>query len=162
MTGWVTARKTLGWSNSQPPRSSMPATRSAIDTAVCVRDLPTALLAAETARSLGLDPVLISEPEAGVYAGGLWWRALTDQVVETCPSASVVAILDCGDQVGAALGAIRAGCKDLTVAAPPPALIGFAAARGVILHPKPLRILTLGATDPRTRSVITRFLTHHP
>ncbi|MEO1224919.1 MAG: hypothetical protein AAFX92_11875 [Pseudomonadota bacterium] len=136
----------------------MSATRIPFDTAVCVRDLPTALLAVETAQSLGVDPVLISEPEAGVYAGGLWWRALTDQIVDACPSAAVVAILDCGDQVGAALGAIRTGCGDLTVAAAPASLVGFAAARGVTLHPKPIRILTLGQIDKRTRSVIERFL----
>ena len=136
----------------------MSAAHPPFEMAVCVRDLPMALLAAETAQSLGLDPVVISEPEAGVYAGGLWWRALTDQVEDACPAASVTAILDCGDQVGAALGAIRAGCCDLTVAAAPSALVGFAAVRGVILHPKPLRILTLGRIDRRTRSVIERFL----
>ena len=140
----------------------MSAARSPFDTAVCVRDLPTALLAAETAQSLGIDPVLISEPEAGIYAGGLWWRALTDQVVDACPSVAVTAILDCGDQVGAALGAIRAGCRDLTVAAAPPALVGFAIAQGVALHPKPSSILTLGHVDRRTRTVIEHFLTGRP
>lgn len=137
----------------------MSAARFPFDTAVCVRDLPTALLAAETAQSVGVDTVLISEPEAGIYAGGLWWRALTDQVVDACPSAAVVAILDCGDQVGAALGAIRAGCRDLTVAAAPPALVGFAIAQGVSLHPKPSSILTMGRIDRRTRAVVEQFLT---
>ena len=140
----------------------MPSVHPSSDTAVCVQDLPTALLAAETAQSLGLDPVLISAPEAGIHAGGLWWRALTDRVVEACRAGSVIAMLDCGDQVGAALGAIRAGCRDLTIAAPPPALVGFAAAQGVILHPKPLRILTLGRIDRRTRSVVARFLSDQP
>jgi len=140
----------------------MSAARSPFNKAVCVRDLPTALLGAKTAQSLGVDPVLISEPGAGIYAGGLWWRALTDLVVDACPSAAVIAILDCGDQVGAALGAIRAGCCDLTVAAPPPALVEFAIAQGVALHPKPSSILTLGRVDRRTRTVIENFLTDRP
>ncbi len=140
----------------------MSAARSPFDTAVCVRDLPTALLAAETAQSLGIDPVLISEPDAGIYAGGLWWRALTDHVVDACPSVAVTAILDCGDQIGAALGAIRAGCRDLTVAAAPPALVEFAVAQGVSLHPKPSSILTLGQIDRRTRTVVEHFLTDRP
>lgn len=126
--------------------------------AICIADLATALLAADVAGRLDGSVVLISEADAGVYAGGGWWRSLTDQVTAAHPDLDITAILDCGDHVGAALSAIRAGCRDLIVADPPVALIGFAAANDVTLHDLPSSILKLGRLDARTGAVIQRFL----
>ena len=137
----------------------MPAdNRHAPDNAVRVTDLSAALLAAEVAQSVNRPLILVSEPEAGIYAGGGWWRALTDHVARAHPGLSVTAILDCGAHVGAALGAIRAGCSDLTLTQPSRAMIGFATAWNVTLHERPARVLTLGPLDARTGSVIQRFL----
>jgi delta 1-pyrroline-5-carboxylate dehydrogenase len=52
--------------------------------------------------------ILLSAPEAGIYAGPGWFRGLVQAAGEAMPDARFSAILDCGDQAGAALAAIRA------------------------------------------------------
>jgi len=52
--------------------------------------------------------VLVSAPEAGGYAGPGWFGALVAAAREAVPDARCSALLDCGDNVGAALAAIRA------------------------------------------------------
>jgi hypothetical protein len=51
---------------------------------------------------------LLSPPDAGGYVGPGWFRALVEAAHEAVPDARISAILDCGDQAGAALAAIRA------------------------------------------------------
>ena len=137
----------------------MPADPAINDTrAICITDVTMALLAAETAQRMGTSLVLVSEIDAGIHNGGGWWRALTDRVQTTFPNLRITAILDCGDQRGAALGAIRAGCRDLIVHEAPPALVAFAKVRNVRLHVPPSQILSLGRIDGRTVKVIERFL----
>jgi acyl-CoA reductase-like NAD-dependent aldehyde dehydrogenase len=53
--------------------------------------------------------VLLSAPDAGIYAGLGWFKALMDAAREALPAARFSAILDCGDDAGAAQGALRAG-----------------------------------------------------
>jgi acyl-CoA reductase-like NAD-dependent aldehyde dehydrogenase len=52
--------------------------------------------------------ILSSAREAGVYVGPGWFQALVEAAREAVPDAHFSAILDCGDQAGAALAAIRA------------------------------------------------------
>jgi hypothetical protein len=63
--------------------------------------------AAEAARSV----VFLSAPDAGIYAGPGWFKALIDGARGAVPAALSSAILDCGDDAGAAQGAIRAGIE---------------------------------------------------
>jgi hypothetical protein len=51
--------------------------------------------------------VLASAPAAGVYAGPGWWRELVAAAHEAVPAARFSAVLDCGEEAGAALAAIR-------------------------------------------------------
>lgn len=51
--------------------------------------------------------VLMSAPDAGIYAGPLWWTALVAAARAAVPDARASALLDCGDRPGAALAAIR-------------------------------------------------------
>jgi hypothetical protein len=51
--------------------------------------------------------VLSSAPGAGGYVGPGWFASLITAAREAAPEASFTALLDCGDNVGAALGAIR-------------------------------------------------------
>lgn len=53
--------------------------------------------------------ILVSAPDAGIYAGPGWFKALIDTARTAAPNATFKAILDCGDDAGAAQGAIRAG-----------------------------------------------------
>lgn len=51
--------------------------------------------------------VLASAPDAGGYAGPGWFGALVAAAREAVPDARFSVLLDCGDNVGAALAAIR-------------------------------------------------------
>ena len=52
--------------------------------------------------------MLLSAPDAGVSAGAGWWRALVEAARVAALDAGFSAILDCGDDAGAAQAAIRA------------------------------------------------------
>jgi hypothetical protein len=52
--------------------------------------------------------VLTSAPDAGGYVGPGWFKALLAAAGEAVPDARCSGLLDCGDNVGAALAAIRA------------------------------------------------------
>jgi hypothetical protein len=73
-----------------------------------------AALEAASAASCGI--VLLSAPNAGIYAGPGWWRALVEAAREAAPGAQAEFILDCGDDAGAAQGAIRAGIEAIVFA----------------------------------------------
>jgi hypothetical protein len=55
--------------------------------------------------------VLASAPDAGAYVGPGWFGALVAAARDSVPEAQSSALLDCGDHVGAALAAIRAGVE---------------------------------------------------
>ena len=52
--------------------------------------------------------MLASAPGAGSYTGPGWFRALVAAAREAVPDASFSSLLDCGDDVGATLAALRA------------------------------------------------------
>jgi hypothetical protein len=52
--------------------------------------------------------VLTSAPDAGGYVGPGWFKALVAAAQEAVPDTSCSTFLDCGDNIGAALAAIRA------------------------------------------------------
>jgi len=56
----------------------------------------------------GRSVVLASAPDAGGYVGPGWFGALVTAAREAVPEARLGALLDCGENVGAALAAIRA------------------------------------------------------
>jgi len=57
--------------------------------------------------------MLLSAPEAGLIAGPGWWRALVGAARAAVPGAEFTAVLDCGEDAGAAQGAIRAGAETI-------------------------------------------------
>jgi hypothetical protein len=56
----------------------------------------------------GRPVVLVSAPDAGGYVGPGWFKALMAAARAAVPDARCFSLLDCGDNVGAALAAIRA------------------------------------------------------
>ena len=50
-------------------------------------------------------------PGAGIYAGPGWFSSLTEMAHAAVPEARFSPILDCGDDAGAALAAMRAGIE---------------------------------------------------
>jgi hypothetical protein len=75
--------------------------------------LPQAIAAATAAAEAGRGVVLLSAADAGISAGPGWFKALIDAVREAMPASRPTAILDCGDDAGAAQGAIRAGVEGI-------------------------------------------------
>ena len=74
---------------------------------IVVHSLAHAVAALEAAAAADCDIVLLSAPNAGVYAGAGWFKALTDAARDAVPRARFTEILDCGDDAGAAQAALR-------------------------------------------------------
>jgi acyl-CoA reductase-like NAD-dependent aldehyde dehydrogenase len=77
------------------------------DPVIIIHSLAQAVAALTAAARAGRTVVLSSAPETGSYAGPGWFGALIAAARESVPEARFSALLDCGDNVGAALAAIR-------------------------------------------------------
>jgi hypothetical protein len=76
-----------------------------------VHSLIHAVAALTAAAEASLPIVLLSASDAGIYAGPGWFKAMIDAANQAVPSAKFTALLDCGDDAGAAQGALRAGIE---------------------------------------------------
>jgi hypothetical protein len=76
-----------------------------------VHSLVQAIAALEAAAAARWPIVIVSAPNAGIYAGPGWFKAVIDAARAKVPAAKAQFILDCGDDAGAAQGAIRAGVE---------------------------------------------------
>lgn len=65
--------------------------------------------AVAAARALDAPLTLISAPGAAAYAGAPWFLALLDQARSMAPDLAVAGILDCAEDPGHAMAALRAG-----------------------------------------------------
>jgi len=74
---------------------------------IIVHSLVQAIAALTATVKVGRAVVLLSAPGAGSYVGPGWFGALVDAAREAVPDARFSAFLDCGNDVGAALAAIR-------------------------------------------------------
>jgi hypothetical protein len=74
---------------------------------IVVHSLRHAIAALRAAAGAGRAVVLASAPGAGSYGGPGWFGALIVAAREAVPEARFSALLDCGDDVGAALAALR-------------------------------------------------------
>jgi acyl-CoA reductase-like NAD-dependent aldehyde dehydrogenase len=74
---------------------------------IVVHSLAQAIGALMAAARTGRSVVLASASGAGSYGGPGWFGALIAAAREAVPEARFFALLDCGDDVGAALAAIR-------------------------------------------------------
>jgi len=80
---------------------------------IIVHSLAHAIAALNTAAEQGRAVVLASAPDAGIYAGPGWFGALVNVARRAVPTAQATALLDCGDDAGAAQAAIRAGIEGI-------------------------------------------------
>jgi delta 1-pyrroline-5-carboxylate dehydrogenase len=74
---------------------------------IVVHSLVQAIAALTAASRAGRSVLLTSAPGAGSYVGPGWFGALVAAAREAVPDAHFSILLDCGDDVGAALAAIR-------------------------------------------------------
>ncbi len=77
------------------------------DPVVIIHSLAHAIGALKAAARERRAVILASAPAAASYLGPGWFNALLDAAREAVPEAECAALLDCGEDVGAALAAIR-------------------------------------------------------
>lgn len=80
---------------------------------IIVHSLAEARGALAAAAALGVPLTLESAAGAGTYAGPLWFKALIDEAREPYPAVELTAVLDCAEEAGTALAALRAGLRHL-------------------------------------------------
>src|SRR5260370_2290929 len=78
---------------------------------IIIHSLAHAVAALSAAAEAGRPVTLASAPDAGIYAGPGWFGALVAAARAAIPAAQCAALLDCGDDAGAAQAAIRAGIE---------------------------------------------------
>jgi fructose/tagatose bisphosphate aldolase len=89
--------------------------------AVIVHSLDHARAALAAASALRLPVTLLSPPLAAAYMGAGYFRALIEAAGAEFPDVAVTAVLDCGDEPGFALAALREGIKAVRFTGPDPA-----------------------------------------
>lgn len=93
---------------------------------------------ARAALAAGLPVTLLSGPGAAGYAGAGWWRALVEAARSTAPGVEAPDALDCLDQTGRAIEALRIGLRRIVLLPGAPArddVAERAAALGAVLWP---------------------------
>lgn len=104
-----------------------------------IHDLQHAITALKVAEQLDIPVILISAPGAARAGGAGWWRALIAQARAAVPAATATtSILDCADEPGTALAAIREGVEAIAISVPDPGferLVDIAGQSGVAILP---------------------------
>lgn len=110
--------------------------------------------AAEAALALALagkrGVLLLSAPGAAGYLGPGWFLGIVAAAAAAVPGVAHKPVLDCADAPGQALGALRAGLRDLVLDSRCPAFAQVAAAAAVLggrLRPVRPAALDLGPLD---------------
>ncbi len=85
---------------------------------IIVHSLAEARAAVTAAAELGVPVTLASAPEAAGYLGALWFRELVRMASAERPEARVSALIDCGDQPGHVMAALRQGLKRVRFTGP--------------------------------------------
>ena len=86
-----------------------------------IHDLQHAISALKAAGQMDIPVILVSAPGAARTGGAGWWRAMIAQARAAVPAATATtSILDCADEPGTALAAIREGVDAIAVAVPEP------------------------------------------
>jgi len=95
--------------------------------AIIVHSLGQALVAAEAAAALDRPLALRSAAGAGGTLGVGWFAGLGTVLAERHPTLDLTLVLDCADEAGTALGALRRGVKAIRVEAAADVLAKLAA-----------------------------------
>ncbi|HXZ02522.1 MAG TPA: hypothetical protein VEI03_21185 [Stellaceae bacterium] len=85
---------------------------------VIVHSLEQARAAIDAAAALGVAVTIESAAGAGTYAGPLWFKALIAEARAAHPEVEVTEVLDCAEQAGTTLAALRAGLKRVRFTGP--------------------------------------------
>jgi len=120
---------------------------------VVVHSLEHARAALAAAAALQVPVLLASAPGAGAYAGPRWFLALVAEAAAAYPGVLFDVAIDCGDEPGTVLAALRSGCKRVIFHGSEAArarLADIAAAHGAALEaPGAASLDLLDARDPQ-------------
>jgi len=83
---------------------------------IIVHSLEQARAALAAGQQSGCKVILESAPGAGGYAGPAWFKLLVEEARREFPAAECEAWLDCGDEAGTVLAALRLGLRRLRFA----------------------------------------------
>jgi hypothetical protein len=83
--------------------------------AIIIHSQEHAQAALSAACDLDMEITLISPPGAAAYLGATVFRDMVARAAESQPDARYRAVLDCGDEPGLALGALRHGIKGVRI-----------------------------------------------
>jgi hypothetical protein len=89
----------------------MPVEAETAPPATVIHSLAHAAAALGAAAEAGRSVALLSAEGAGLSSGPGWWREMIAAARAAVPQARSAALLDCGDDAGAAQGALRAGVE---------------------------------------------------
>lgn len=85
---------------------------------IVVHALTHAVAALTAAAEAGRPVELLSAADAGISGGPGWFAALLAAARDAVPAAQATALLDCGDDAGAAQAALRAGIEGIVFSGP--------------------------------------------
>jgi len=128
----------------------------ATDTADATGSRPTFIVhdlaqAGRVAQVAAAQPVrLISGPGAGGTLGPAVFMGIIDQTKSDHPDADIIACLDCADEPGTALNALRHGIEEIILAGPEEVVVkiaDMAGKQGASVHPRPTHALDM-VTNP--------------
>ena len=86
---------------------------STVPPAIIIHGIEDLRAALEAAASLNRALTVLSIPGAAGSAGAPWFHALIQAGSAEFPQVALTGVLDCADQPGHALAALRTGCRDL-------------------------------------------------
>jgi len=103
---------------------------------IVIHSLDQARAALAAAAALDLSVTIASASGAAMQAGPAWFKAVIDAARAAHPEVEVTAILDCGEEPGAVMAALRTGLTQLRFAGDP-ALCDKLAAMGATWRARP-------------------------
>ncbi len=121
---------------------------------VVIHDLNHAKQALSAARRTGRPVHLVSAPGAAGYLGPALFKQIIDQARAAEPAAHATACLDCADEPGTALDAIRQGVEAVSLSAAPEVLAKIesaAIAAGAKITRRPAQALDMANVDADRR-----------
>lgn len=87
--------------------------RTAAPKEIIIHSLAHARAALAAAAALNVPVTLASAPGAASQAGPAWFKAVIEEASAEHPNVAVTAILDCSDEPGAVMAALRTGLSQL-------------------------------------------------
>lgn len=121
---------------------------------VVIHDLDQARRALAAARRTGCPVHLVSAPGAGAYLGPALFKQIIDQARAAEPAARVTACLDCANEPGTAMDALRQGVDAISLTAAPEVLAKIERAAAQVdgrLAERPTRTLDMADRDAGLR-----------